>query len=234
MNIRRFNWEKIVFYFVLVSLIVATISVIIFMIFAPSKSNADGDRTKSDYVLMLLQSIFGIAAMFLPDLIEHKIKLIIPSKMMIVYALFLYCAIYLGEVRDFYYVIPHWDDILHATSGGMLSALGFSIIVLLNNTDRVPVNLSPIFVCLFTFCFAVTLGALWEIYEFTCDGLLGLNMQKFALKDGTLLVGHDALRDTMNDLMIDSLSSFIISALGYISLIYKKGWVERVLLRREL
>ncbi len=233
MIFRKLNWEKIIFYFVLISLIVASISVIILMIAAPSKSTASADRTKSEYVLMLLQSVLGIAAMFLPALIEHRIKLIIPSRMMIVYALFLYCAIYLGEVRDFYYVIPHWDDILHATSGATLSALGFSIIVLLNNTDRVPVNLSPIFVCLFTFCFAVTLGALWEIYEFTFDGLLGLNMQKFALRDGTQLVGHTALKDTMKDLVTDSLSAFTISALGYVSLIYKKDWVERLLLKRQ-
>lgn len=71
-------------------------------------------------------------------------------------AIFLYCAIYLGETGNFYYIIPNKDTILYATSGGMLCALGFSFIVLLNKTDRVPVNLSPIFICLFTFCFAVT------------------------------------------------------------------------------
>ena len=71
--------------------------------------------------------------------------------MMVLFALFLYCAIYLGEVRDFYYHVPHWDTILHTFSGAMLGALGFSVINFLNKTDRVPMNLSPVFVASFAF-----------------------------------------------------------------------------------
>lgn len=233
MKLKELNWEKIIYLFVFITLVVASAYVIVLIILSPSEAAASEPdaRTKSDYVLMLLQCILGIFAMLLPGMLEHKINLVIPSNMMIVYAIFLYCAIYLGEVRDFYYVIPHWDTILHATSGGMLSALGFSFIVLLNKTDRVPVNLSPLFICLFAFCFAVTLGVFWEIYEYLADGLMGLNMQKFALKDGTQLIGHAALVDTMQDLIIDSFSAFVISAFGYISLKYKKGWVEDTLLK---
>lgn len=233
MKKRNIDWEKIIFWFVFITLAVSTVYIIVMIVLAPleTTSLAPDIRTKSDYVLMLIQCILGIFAMLLPALLEHKMNLVIPSRMMIVYALFLFCAVYLGEVRNYYYVIPHWDNILHATSGGMLSALGFSFIILLNKTDRVPVNLSPIFICVFTFSFAVTLGVFWEIYEYTADGLLGLNMQKFALENGTQLVGHAALTDTMQDMIIDSASAFAVSALGYVSLIYKKGWVERLLLR---
>lgn len=232
-RIRKLNWERIIYLFVFASLVLATVSVVVMIITAPSDITGYGDdvRSKSDYVLMLVQCILGIFAMLLPGLLEHKINLIVPSKMMMIYALFLYCAIYLGEVRNYYFIIPNWDNILHATSGGMLSALGFSFIVLLNKTDRVPVNLSPVFICLFAFSFAVTLGTFWEIYEFSVDGLLGLNMQKFALEDGTQLTGHAALKDTMQDLIIDAISAFAISSMGYISLIYKKGWIERLLLK---
>jgi hypothetical protein len=118
-------------------------------------------------------------------------------------------------------------------SGGMLGALGFSVVVLLNNTDRVSINLSPAFVAVFSFCFAVTIGVFWEVYEYTFDGIFGLNMQKFALQNGTLLVGREALADTMNDLIIDITGAGIITFLGYVSLKYKKGWVERLLLRRR-
>ena len=232
---KQINWEKVIVWTVLAALIFSAIFVIVMLVRSPweTKSNEPNARTKGDYSLMLLQCVLGILAMFLPSMLEHRIKIIIPSRMMIMYALFLYGAIYLGEVRNFYYVIPYWDTILHMSSGGMLGALGFSVIVLLNNTDRVPINLSPVFVAFFAFCFAIAIGVAWEIYEFTFDGLLGLNMQKFALQDGTLLVGRDAVSDTMQDLIVDVVGAGAISGLGYISLKYKKGWVERLLLRKH-
>ena len=231
---RQVNWEKLIVRLVFATLIVSAVFVIIMLISAPLETDAsmgEDVRTKSDYMLMLIQCILGIFALFLPGLLEHKINIIIPSRMMIAYALFLYAAIYLGEFRDFYYVIPHWDNILHGFSGGMLGSLGFSLIVLLNKTDRV--HLSPIFVALFALCFAVSIGVIWEIYEFTVDGILGLNMQKYALRDGTPLIGRDAVADIMHDLIIDTIGAGIISVLGYISLKYKKGWFENFILRRR-
>lgn len=231
---RQINWEKLIVRLVFATLIVSAVFVIIMLISAPLETDAsmgEDVRTKSDYMLMLIQCILGILALFLPGLLEHKINIIIPSRMMIAYALFLYAAIYLGEFRDFYYVIPHWDNILHGFSGGMLGSLGFSLVVLLNKTNRV--HLSPIFVALFALCFAVSMGVIWEIYEFTVDGILGLNMQKYALQDGTPLVGRDAVADTMHDLIIDTIGAGIISVLGYISLKYKKGWFENFILRRR-
>ena len=96
----------------------------------------------------------------------------------------------------------------------MIGALGFSIVTLLNKTEKVPMELSPLFVALFSFCFAVTLGVVWEFYEYTFDGLLGLNMQKFALENGTLLIGRAALADTMMDLVVDAVGAFIMSVIG--------------------
>ena len=103
---------------------------------------------------------------------------------------------------------------------------------LLNKHDNTHVSLSPFFVALFSFCFAVTMGVLWEIYEFSFDGLLGLNMQKFALENGTNLVGRLALMDTMKDLIVDALGAFVVSIMGYISLKYKKGWLDKLLITK--
>ena len=193
----------------------------------------DGVRVKSDYVLMLLQCIVGILAMLLPSFLHRRFGLIIPSKMMIVYAAFLYCSIYLGEVRSFYYLVPNWDTMLHTFSGGMLGALGFSVISLLNRTDRVPLNLSPAFVAVFSFCFAVSVGVVWEVYEFVADGILHTNMQKFTVPGGNVMVGRAALTDTMVDLIVDSLGALVVSIVGYLSLKFKKGWVEKLLLHRK-
>jgi hypothetical protein len=108
----------------------------------------------------------------------------------------------------------------------MLGRLGFSFVTLLNKSENVPVNLSPLFVALFAFCFSITLGVLWEIYEFIFDGMLGLNMQKFALEDGIPLVGRAALMNTMKDLIVDVFGALAISITGYVSLKYIKrdGW----------
>ena len=86
-------------------------------------------------------------------------------------------------------------------------------------------------VLVFAFCFAVTLGVFWEIYEFTFDGILRLNMQKFMLENGTQLIGRAALLDTMKDLIVDCLGAFIMSFVGYLSLRYKTGFIEKLQLK---
>ena len=175
-------------------------------------------HTKSDYILMFIQCLLGLLVLSLPSIAEKKWKLSIPHFIYIMYYIFLYCAIFLGEVLSFYYLVPHWDVILHSFSGAMLGALGFILVSWLNDAKQVSVSLSPAFVALFAFCFALTCGTLWEIYEYTFDGLLGLNMQKFTTADGVVLAGHDALRDTMKDVIVDGVSAFAVALLGYIRL----------------
>ena len=230
---KKFNWRKFINRFVFFSLLISAIFLIIRLFLAPAGNDVPYGRVKSDYVLMLVQCILGLFAMTLPGLFSHRFQIEIPSGMLVLYAIFLYGAIFLDEVRSFYYTVPHWDTILHTFSGGMLGALGFSFVTLLNKTDKIPLNLSPIFIAIFAFCFAVTLGVFWEIYEFTFDGVLGLNMQKFSLESGELLMGRAALQDTMKDLIVDCLGAFIMALVGYISLKYKTGFIEKLTLRKK-
>lgn len=219
--------------FVLFSLIASIIFVSIEICLAPSVPTAElpHERLKSDYVLILLQCVLGVVAMLLPSALYKHWNLMIPPYMLTAYTLFLYAAIFLGEVRNFYYAVPHWDTVLHTFSGMMLGALGFSFITILNNTEKIPLSLSPAFVAIFTFCFGVTLGVIWEFYEFFADSVLLTNMQKYALESGEALAGHAALTDTMKDLLVDAIGAAFISAIGYISLKYKKGWIEKMLLK---
>ncbi|MDR0983427.1 MAG: hypothetical protein LBL93_00245 [Ruminococcus sp.] len=212
--------------------IISIVYVVIKIISAPTVAfESDVSiRVKGDYVLMLLQCSFGLVAMLLPGYLQNKVRMNIPNAMMIAYAVFLFCAIYLGEVRDFYYVVPHWDVVLHIFSGAGLGALGFSVINLLNKSDTILFSLSNFFVALFAFCFAVTLGTVWEIYEFSVDFFLNTNMQKYALESGKLLVGKKAVVDTMKDLIVDAIGAFTVSATGYIAIRYKKGWFKRILI----
>ncbi len=232
-KIEKKDWKSMLAKFVLISFVISIGFVIYKIIVAPSSNpeNIEGLRVKTDYILMLSQCVLGIVAFFLPNLISKRTKIVIPTNMYILYILFLYASIFLGEVRNYFYRIAHWDTILHTFSGAMLGALGFSFVNILNKHEKVHVKLSPAFVALFAFEFAITLGVMWEIYEFVFDGVLGLNMQKFALEGGINLIGRDALSDTMQDLIVDSIGAFTMSFIGYISLKYKKGWIDKLLIK---
>lgn len=202
------------------TLILSIIYALTMYLLSPSQSAATDlyKKVKTDYLLMLTQCVLGLIVMMLPAMLERKWKLPVPNAIVILYYCFLYCAIYLGEVKNFYYLIPHWDDILHGFSGAMLGALGFILVDILNKDPKVKVQLSPIFVSLFAFCFALAVGALWEVYEFAFDALLGLNMQKHTTEAGVALVGIDALSDTMIDIIVDACSSLIVSILGFFAI----------------
>lgn len=112
----------------------------------------------------------------------------------------------------------------------MIGFIGFSIVDILNNENEY-VQLNPFFVAFFAFAFAITLGAIWEIYEFLCDGFLRTNMQKYALESGIKLIGRDALLDTMGDLIVDSIGALVASTVGYISIKYDKSYLNTFLIK---
>ncbi len=180
------------------------------------------EKVKSDYLLMLTQCLLGLAVMALPTFCTRKLRLMVPNAMCILYYIFLYCAIFLGEIFSFYYLVPRWDLYLHAMSGAMLGALGFILVDWLNKDERVRLSMSPIFVSIFAFSFALAVGALWEIYEFAFDSILGLNMQKFRYENGTPMTGKTALSDTMEDIIIDAISAATVAILGAITNIKRK------------
>ncbi len=214
---------RILYYFVLISFIVP-IGYLIFRISAfPEFPNVES-KTRADYVLMLVQCLLGVLVIHLPAFLTKKFKLQIPTILYVMYIIFLYCAIFLGEVRSFYYVVPHWDDVLHCFSSMMTGMFAFMLVSILNNESKIAINLSPIFISLFAFSFSVMLGAVWEIYEFSFDGILGLNMQKHSLESGLELVGREALRDTMKDIIVDCIGAGVASVVGFFSLKSKKGW----------
>ena len=100
----------------------------------------------------------------------------------------------LGEIGSFYEKIPFLDTILHTLNGFICAGVGFGLTDILNRSKRVKFNLSPIFVCLFSFCFSMTAGTVWEFFEFGVDTFLGKDMQKDTIIttiNSTLLSGND-------------------------------------------
>lgn len=214
---------------------VVSASFVFTLIYVPIRALTDQYyRENSEYVIMLFQTAMGLVIINLPSFLNKRFTWQIPPLFATCFILFLFSAIFLGETMKFYYRIPFWDDLLHLCSSMMLALLGFSMIEMLNRDKKHSlVNLSPFFVCLFSVTFAMLIGTLWEIYEFTFDGLLGLNMQKFAVESGidgeklVDLVGRQALKDTMLDLIIDLSGATIISLICYPSLKKGKGgWIE--------
>ena len=211
---------KIMYFIVLTSFILPIVYLVIRFIYAGNDNI--GFRDRADYVLMILECLLGVIVINIPSFLAKKLKFDFPVRLNLMYLVFLYCAIFLGEVNSFYYKVPHWDSVLHCFSSMMLGTFGFMFVSIINKDEKTIVRLSPVFVAFFAFGFALSIGVLWEVYEYLFDGFLGLNMQKFRLEEGALLLGRDALSDTMEDLIIDALGSLVATIVGYLSLLKRR------------
>jgi hypothetical protein len=214
--------HKIMSKILFVLLIISFIYSIIGIIFSATGEKFISNRPNIEYIKISLQCVLGLIVLFLPSVLEHKFNISFSNGMHIFFTLFLYGAIILGEVQGYYRKYFHWDTILHTLSGAMLSSFGFSIIDIINKNEKINLGLSDGFMSFFSFCFAVMLDTLWEIIEFIMDMFMDLNMQQYILPDGTVLVGHFALFDTMKDLMVDVFGALIISIIGYTLLRMRK------------
>ena len=120
----------------------------------------------------------------MPSILERKFKVDLPDTLEIVILLFIFAADILGEIAEFYIRVPHWDTALHTINGFLFAAVGFAIVNMLNEDKRVAMRLSPVSVALVAFCFSMTIGVLWEFFEWSADLLLGLDMQKDTILAG--------------------------------------------------
>ena len=123
----------------------------------------------------------GILTLFLfmvPAVLDQTLGVTIPVGLETVILIFIFSAEILGEINAFYVKIPVWDTILHTTNGFLMAAIGFELIDLFNRSDRFSIKMSPYFVEFFSFCFSMTVGVLWEFFEFSMDWFFGLDMQK--------------------------------------------------------
>ena len=114
----------------------------------------------------------------LPQFVENRMNIEIPSILEIIIFVFVFLAEILGELESFFLKVTFWDTMLHTTAGFLLAAVGFSLVDLLNRSEKIKVQLSPGYLALVAFCFSMTMGVLWEFFEFGADRLLLLDMQK--------------------------------------------------------
>jgi len=144
-----------------------------------------------------------------PIILGRRFRVYLPPEFQILAVGFVFASLFLGELRQFYDRIWWWDIALHTTSGFLLGIFGFLLVYLLNENANIQLSMRPRFVAFFAFLFAVAIGAVWEIFEFTMDQVFGMRMQKPMFGDPS------GLTDTMWDLIVDTLGALIISLSGW-------------------
>lgn len=125
--------------------------------------------------------VLTLALFLLPPFVSKTFQIELPSLLEKMVLIFIFAAEILGEVSDYYVKYPIWDTMLHITTGFLAAAVGLSLIDILNRSERIRFDLSPLFVALTAFCFSMTIGVLWEFFEFGADLLLETDMQKDAV-----------------------------------------------------
>ena len=158
---------------------------------------------RQQYLLGFL-TILILILTFLPAIIERNYKVYLPSALTLSVNLFIYASLFLGDIYFFYTKFWWWDIFLHTLSGVILGFAGFLLVYILNEEDTINLDMSVGLMALFALTFAVSLGVLWEIFEFAMDLFFTFDMQK------------GGLVDTMVDLIVDSVGALFISIVGYV------------------
>jgi len=125
----------------------------------------------------------------------------------IIILLIIYGSLFLGEIRGIFSDLWWWDILLKGFAALALSFIGLTVILSLKEQELL--DTSTFMTISLAFALSFTLGAIWEIIEFSLDNLFGFALQQI----GTGVV--------VLDLIIDASAAFIVSAGGYIY--QKKG-----------
>jgi hypothetical protein len=129
-----------------------------------------------------LESVFlcglTLVLLILPSILTRKLQIELPSTLEIIVLLFIFAAEILGEISSFYVRVTNWDTMLHTLNGFLCAAVGFALVDMLNRSDVFSFKLSPVYLAIVAFCFSMTVGVMWEFFEYGVDCFLGLDMQK--------------------------------------------------------
>ena len=130
-------------------------------------------RFENVFVCAMTLVLFLVPAFF-----QKNFGIELPSTLEIIIMLFIFAAEILGEIGAYYVKVPLWDTMLHTVNGFLCAAVGFSLVDLLNRNNRFKFHLSPLYLSIVAFCFSMTIGMLWEMFEFSADMLFATDIQK--------------------------------------------------------
>lgn len=155
----------------------------------------------------------------LPHFVERSFRIELPTTLEIIAFVFIFCAEILGEIECYYIKYPLWDTMLHTTSGFVFAAFGFCLLDMLNRNKKLSLNLSPLSLSLVAFCFSMTVGVLWEFFEFGADYFLRFDMQKDTLLNGISTVTLDPKSSNTAVIIDDVIRTVIEHADGGVTVI---------------
>ncbi len=189
--------------------------------------------------------VLSLVLFLVPALAEEGLNIRIPVLFESIIYIFIYAAWILGEIQNYYVLIPGWDTMLHTMNGFLCAAVGFSLVDLLNHKSK-DVHLSPMYITIVAFCFSMTVGVMWEFIEYFCDSFFYLDMQKdtiirnigtvkltgelqfipniektvMYLADGRTVTVNGGyldvgINDTMKDLFVNLIGAIAFSIIGY-------------------
>ena len=157
-----------------------------------------GRMLRGDYYSVFL-CVLTLLLFNIPLFVDKRFGIKLPGTLEIIILLFVFAAEILGEIGSFYTYITWWDDMLHTINGFLMAAIGFSLIDILNNNPKFHFNLSPVFVAVVAFCFSMTVGVVWEFFEFGMDRFALTDMQKDEYVDtvSSVSLHPDGTNDTV-------------------------------------
>ncbi len=155
--------------------------------------------------------ILTLFLLILPSAAQVTMRIELPTVLESIILIFIFAAEILGEISEFYLLFPFWDTMLHTMNGFLAAAIGFSMVDLLNRSDKVLFQLSPMFTAIVALCFSMTIGVVWEFFEFAMDQLGGLDMQK------------DTVIHTISSVMLNSQGKNVPVVIGGIEEVMVNG-----------
>ncbi len=183
-----------------------------------------------------------LALFLIPSFVERRLHIDVPNTLEVIILLFIFSAEILGEIQEYYLIFPFWDTMLHTINGFLMAAIGIAMVDILNRSHKFKVRLSPVFVAVVAFCFSMTIGVLWEFFEYGMDCFFHMDMQKDTYisavtsvklnPDGrnvpvtvpiesVVINGEEwagyidvGLHDTMKDLLVNFIGAAVFSVIG--------------------
>lgn len=150
--------------------------------------------------LILIFAALGLFVTFIPAIVSGLFGRKLPAGYEIVMLMFAYGLIYFGEVRGVFDKIWLIGAMLTLVASMIFGFIGFAVLSVLHKENKI--STSALMISAMTFCFAVTIGALWEVFEFSLSSFFGFNL-------GTT-------SDKMTqDIATTMLGALIVSGAGY-------------------
>ena len=180
---------------------------------------------RNDYESVFI-AVITFFLMLLPSILSRSLRIELPGTLEIILLCFIFASTILGEINKFYVRVPHWDTVLHTINGFCFAAIGFALVDMLNRHERVSLRLSPLFLAIVAFCFSMTIGVLWEFYEYAGDRLFVLDMQKDTVIGDFNSVTLDETQNNIPIRVTDIADTAVIHSDGSIQALGVGGYLD--------